>query len=157
MKMFIIFTVIVVLIALYALVGRAWLKRQGWAAGFFAAIEPIEIALWSKSETILWARLKMLVGVLLTIATQAGAIDITKLLPLIPDQYDNSVIIAFNMLPMTISLLGMIDEKLRRDTTKPLEVTALPDILPPKAAAIVAQAEAAKADAVAVATDLAKS
>lgn len=151
MKMLIIFTVVIILIAVYVLFGRAWLKRQGWAVGIFASIEPIEIALWSKSETILWARLKVLTGIILTILTQAQVIDITPLLPFIPDQYDSLATHAWAMLPMLISLMGLADEKLRRDTTKPLSVVTLPDILPPKVADALANAEAAKVEAVEIA------
>lgn len=53
----------VVLIIIYAMWGRAWLKRQPWSQGFFDWIEPIELVLFKKSETILFARLKIMTDV----------------------------------------------------------------------------------------------
>lgn len=129
---------------------RPWLRTKPWAQGFMAWIEPIEIMLWRKSETILFARFKMIVGVLLTVLTQAGSIDITPLMPFVPDKYEGILRLAFNMLPMTLTLLGALDEQLRKDTTKPLEIVALPQIKPPEVAAAVAEAEATKVAAVAV-------
>lgn len=158
MKLWLILSTVFILFALYALFGREWLKQQPWAQGFLAAIEPVEIALWSKSETILWARLKMLTGIVLTILTQAQVIDITPLLPFIPDKYDALVTHAWAMLPMIISVMGMMDEKLRRDTTKPLEVVALPEavLTHPAVAAEVAKAADANDAVVAAAADLPK-
>ena len=71
----------------YVLGGRAWLKSKPWAEGFFAAIEPIEILLYRKSETILWVRLKMLVGVVLTVLIYLGSLDLTPIMPFVPQQY----------------------------------------------------------------------
>jgi hypothetical protein len=148
---------VLVLIA-YVLFGRSWLKQRPWAQGFFAAIEPVEIALWSKSETILWARLKMLTGIVLTILTQAQVIDITPLLPFIPDQYDGLAVKLWAMLPMLITLMGVVDEKLRRDVTKPLEVVALPEAVLAQPAVAVQVAKAADANdaVVAAAADVPK-
>ena len=158
MKLALALAVIVALLTVYVLFGRAWLKQQSWTAGFFAAIEPIEIALWSKSETILWARLKVLTGIVLTVLTQAQVIDITPLLPFIPDQYDGIVVKAWGMLPMLISLMGLVDEKLRRDTTKPLEVVAIPEavLAQPAVAKQVAKAADANEAVVAAAADAPK-
>lgn len=131
--------------------GRVWLKAR--FPDFFAKIEPIEIVLWKKSETILFARFKMLVGILLTTLTQAGQIDITPLMPLVPDEYEPYVRLAFNMLPMVITALGAIDEYARRDVSKPLAIVALPDAVvaaSPGIQQIVANAEQVKAEAVAM-------
>jgi len=135
------------LVALYVLIGRPWLRRH--APGFFATIEPVEIALWKKSETILWARLKMLSGVLLTILTQAGTIDLTPLVPFVPETYRPLVTTAVNMLPMSVTFVGFVDEWLRRRTTKPLELVAVPDNAPLEVSQAVAKADAAKIVAVA--------
>lgn len=139
---------VVAIITGYALFGRAWLKNQPWAQGFFAAIEPLEIWLWSKSETILWARLKMFVGILLTVLTQAGQIDLTPLMPFVPDEWEPMVKLAFNMLPLAITVVGMVDEKLRRETKTPLPIVALPDAVAAKIPEVV-KAEEAKVEAVA--------
>lgn len=152
MKFAIFAALFIALVIFYAVKGRAWLKTKPWAQGFFAWVEPIEIALYKKSETILWARLKMLVGVTLTLLTQFGAIDITPIMPLVPDDWANYVRTAFGLLPLAITLMGMIDEKLRNATTAPIELTALPDKVVaenPKVAEAVAMADSTKTEAVA--------
>lgn len=149
----IILAALVVAILLYAVFVREWLKCRPWAAGFFAFIEPIELVLWRKSETILFARLKIVVGLLLAVLTQFGEIDLTPLMPLVPDQYEAALRVAFNLLPLFISIVGWMDEKLRNGTTKPLEVVALPDDLPPEVAKAIEKADVAKDKAVAVAVE----
>lgn len=109
---------------------RPWMRDKPWAKGFFEFIEPIELRLWRKSETILFARFKILVGVLITILTHAGAINIEQLMPFIPDQHEWWIRAIWNSLPLTISLLGLVDEQLRKDTTKPLEAVVVPETQP---------------------------
>ena len=140
----------------YVLGGRAWLKSKPSAAGFFAAVEPVEILLYRKSETILWARLKMLVGVVLTVLIYLGSLDLTPIMPFVPQEYHALVQALYNLLPMLITLVGMADEKLRAGTTSPLELVALPDKVVaenPAVAEAVAAADASKAEAVAAAAD----
>lgn len=142
--------IIVAFALLWSLWGRNWLKARGWGWSnrFFAWIEPIEIRLWKNSKTIFVARLKMLSGLLLTVATSAGQIDITPLMPFVPDAWEPFVQILWNLLPLSLTLLGWMDEYLRTQTTEPLEVTAAPEAV--KAALPeVKQMEAAKAEAVA--------
>ncbi len=136
----------------YALWGRAWLKEKPWTASFFAWIEPIEIILFKKSEAILVARMKMLIGVLLTVLTYLGSIDLTPIMPFVPDGWQAMVKNVFNLLPMIITLVGMMDEKIRNAVTKPIELAALPDKVVaenPKVAEAVAMADATKTEAVA--------
>jgi len=134
----------------YALKGRAWLKAQPWAKGFFECIEPIEIMLYKKSETILLARAKVLTGILLTVLTYLGTIDLTPLMPFVPDQYEGTVHAIFNLIPLSISLLGLLDEKLRNQTTQPIEITAAPEkAMPSQVKEAIAMADATKAEAVA--------
>ncbi len=149
-------TIIIVLFLLavvlwYGLSGRAWLKSKRWAQPFFAWIEPIEIFLFRKSETILFARMKMLVGVTLTFLTSLGSIDLTPIMPFVPDKYAATVHAVFNLLPMIITIMGMADEKLRNSVTKPIELVAIPDKVVennPKIAEAVAMADATKTEAV---------
>jgi hypothetical protein len=141
----------ILFVMIYVLWLRAWLKQKSWAQGFFSFIEPVEIALWSKSETILWARAKQIVGLLLTALTTLGAIDLTPLMPFVPDQYESAVRLAFNLLPLLLTVMGSVDVKLRQDTTKPLEVVALPEDVSPKVAAAIKKAKVASAAAVAAA------
>ena len=149
----ILITVGAVVLLWYVLGGRAWLKSKPWADGFFAAVEPIEILLYRKSETILWARLKMLVGVVLTVLIYLGSLDLTPIMPFVPEQYHAQVQALYNLLPMLITLVGMADEKLRNTSSKPIELVALPDKVVaenPMVAQAVAAADATKAEAVAV-------
>lgn len=150
MKVLLIVLVVAGLIAAYVMWGRTWLKSKSWAQGFFAWIEPVELMLWSKSETILWARLKQFTGVFLTFLTSIGAIDITPIMPFVPDEYEGILRAVFNLIPLVITLVGIVDEKLRRDTTKPLALVAIAekDITPAVAEAIEV-AEIAKVQAVA--------
>lgn len=142
----------------YALSGRAILKTKPWAQKFFAHIEPAETLLYRKSETILWARFKMLTGVSLTVMTQIGMIDITPIMPFVPDQYAGPVRIAFNLLPLIITIIGMVDEKLRNATSQPIEITELPaKAITPKIAEAIAMADATKNEAVAVVKEAVKS
>lgn len=152
MKLAVVLFLLFLLVAatLWAAFIRTWLKNKPWAKPFFDWLEPIELALYKKSETILFARTKVATGVLLAVLTQIGSVDITPLMPLVPSQYQGAVTIAFNLLPLSISIVGFLDEKLRRTTTKPLELVALSneDLSHPAVAAAVQTAEAVKEDAV---------
>lgn len=152
MTILIVLAVITGLVLWYALQGREWLKSKPWAEGFFALVEPIEIALFRKSETILFARLKMLTGLLLMILSQIGTIDLTPFMPFVPDQWEPYVRAAFNLMPLIITAVGWMDESLRKTTTKPLELVAVPDKVvaeTPRLAEAVAMADATKVEAVA--------
>lgn len=152
MKTLLILAVITGLLLWYALHGRAWLKSKSWAGGFFAWVEPIEILVFKKSETILFARLKILTGLLLMILSQVGTIDLTPIMPFVPDKYEAYVRVAFNLLPLTITAIGWMDEQLRKSVSKPIELVALPDKIVaenPKVAEAVAMADATKTEAVA--------
>lgn len=153
MTILIVLAVLTGLLLWYALKGRAWLKSKPWAADFFAWIEPIEIVLFKKSETILFARIKILTGLLLTVLTQIGEIDLTPFMPFVPEAYQHYVNAAVNALPLIISVMGWADERLRNTTSKPIELVAVPDKLvaeSPKLTEAVAMADVTKAEAVAV-------
>lgn len=145
MTLFLISVVLVVLF-FYAAFGREILKKQVWAQAFFhqPIVEWIEIHFWQKSETILLARLKMASGALLTFLTMVGGLDITPLMPLVPDAWEPTVKVLWNMLPMSLTVLGWIDEQLRKNVTKPLEQVALPEVKSPELAAAVENAKAAQ-------------
>jgi hypothetical protein len=139
----------IALIIWYALKGRAWLKTTARGARFLAWIEPYEIVLFKKSETILWARIKVLAGLTLMVLAQLGTIDLSPLIPFVPDQYEGLIKFAFNLLPLIVALDGSIGEKLRNGTTKPIELIAAPTT--PKTIAAEEKVDAANAVAVAVA------
>ena len=141
------------LLVVYALWLRPWLKTKAWAKPFFAWVEPLEITLFKNSETILFARLKVLTGVLLAVLTYIGTVDLTPLMPFIPAAWQPHAQAILNLLPLLISLVGLADERLRYTTTKPVELVALPTEskpLPPQVAIAVADAEMAKETAVEV-------
>jgi hypothetical protein len=151
MKTAIALGLLVAFLVWYAICGRTWLKSKPWTQGFFAWIEPIEIALYKKSETILLARAKVFIGVLLTVLTYLGTIDLTPLMPFVPDKYEAYVHAAFNLIPLTLSLLGLVDERLRNQTTQPIEITAVPEKdMTPRVKEAIAMADSTKIEAVAV-------
>lgn len=156
--------VTVAFILWYALRGRAWLKEQSWAQGFFAWIEPIEIGLYQKSETILVGRLLWLGGLFVTfydgMAVFVQSLDLTPLTTRafdflhVPPDMRGMVVTAL------VTGLGYLINWMRKRTTKPVELVALPDKVVaenPKVAEAVAMADATKTEAVAVvATEAAK-
>jgi hypothetical protein len=132
------------LILAYVLGGREWLKRKPWAQGAFAKIEPLEITLWRKSETILWARFQQLLGVILTLLMGIGTLDLSPLFPLLPDQYKWLP----SLLPLILTVLGRVEEWNRTHTTKPVELVEVPDKVSPGVAAALQEAETTKENAV---------
>lgn len=133
----------------YVLVGRAWLKARPWAwsQAFFAFIEPIEIKLWRKSETLLWARFLMLAGLLPPLLEQLDALKplLEQIAPFLPANWQAYISIG-------LTALGIVSELQRRYTTKPLELVALPDAVAVGMPEVVA-AEEAKTEAVAAVTE----
>lgn len=153
MKWLILLTFLTVGVAFYVVWLRPLMRTTAWGAAFLDWIEPMERVLWWKSETILFARLKIVTGLLLTGLTQAGAIDITPLMPFVPDDIEPFVKFAWNMIPLTLTVMGWVDEKLRKDTTKPLEIVAMRTDAPEAVKAAAADAEAVTKDAVAAAVE----
>jgi hypothetical protein len=133
---------------LYAAGGRDYLKQQLWTQSFYNWIEPTEIRLFGKSHTLLKARLQMLTGLLLTFATQLGSLDITPLMPLVPDDWEPAVRVCWNMLPLVITIFGWWDEHLRKTTNLPAEIVAVPEAkVTPEMAAVVDKVKEAVAEA----------
>lgn len=148
MTLLIITLVLVIVVALYAVWGRNWLKAKTWpwSRRFFEITEPIEIALWQKSETILWSRFLQFLGVVGFLLTWLGALDVSPYLVLVPEKYRPYVMAA----PFAaVALNGIISEILRRGTTMPVELVAVPENAPPVVLEQVAKAEQAKEEAVA--------
>ena len=121
--------IIVVLLAVvlwYALRGRAWLKEQPWARRFFAWVEPIEIALYKKSETILVGRLMWVGGFLVTaydsLAVFLPSLDLTPItnraLSWVSDDLRPLIVSA------AVAAIGLLINWLRKRTTKPVEAVA---------------------------------
>lgn len=153
MKILLPLALLVTVLLFYALWGRDWLKTTAAGERFLSWVEPVEIMLFKKSETILFGRTLTVLGGLLTFLTQIGSIDITPLMPLVPEKYAGVVRVVWNLLPMLVSGLGLVVEKLRYSTTKPIELVAVPDKViaaNPIVAEALAQANDLKEQAVAV-------
>lgn len=136
----------------YILTGREYLKKQAWAQGFFRAVEPIEIFLFQKSETILAGRLLWATSALVAahdaVAAFASTLNWTpvtnRLLSSVPEDLRGLVI---SVIPFGI---GLLINWLRKRTTKPLEVVAVPQsAITPVVAEKMAVAEEAKHEVVA--------
>ena len=150
---FLVLALLVALAFIYALVLRPWLKKQSWAQGFFASVDSVESALFKKSETILVGRLLWIGGLFVTfydgLATFVHSLDITPLttrifdwLQIPPDMRNLSA-------TAMIGIIGLIINKLRKTTTKPLDVVALPQAqVTPAAAQAIAKVDAANEQAV---------
>lgn len=145
MKLFLWLLSIAAFVAIWVTLLRPWLKTQSFAAPFFARIEPIEIMLWSKSETILWARFQAIVGALLATLAGLGTIDLSPVKAILPDTLKPYA----DLVPLIITLSGFVSEALRRNTSKPLAVVAAPVDAP---GTLAANARVEQANASAVAT-----
>jgi len=122
--------IIAVLAILYAVV-RSWLKRQPWTAKFFAAIEPYELALFKKSETILVGRLLWVGGLLVTfydfLAIFASGMDLTPVTQRLLDYAHVPGDMRGLVTSTFITGVGFLINWLRKRTTKPIEVVAVAD------------------------------
>lgn len=156
MKILIFLTVLTVVVALYVTIIRPWLRKTEWAKPFFAnpITEWIELHLFRKSETLMWARYKMGLGTAIATLQSFGAIDITPLVTalsfILPEQHRWVAQAIANGWPMVFAVLGMVEEFLRRDTTKPLERVAVPEAVAARPAVVAAEAQAVEATAIAV-------
>jgi hypothetical protein len=148
----------VALLVVYALWGRPWLKQQPWAQPFFTWIEPFELVLYKKSETILMGRLLWAGGGFVTLYDSVAAfIPSLDLSPLTTRIFDGLHIPA-DMRGLIgsafIAGIGLVINWLRKRTTKPIEIVAMPESqMTPEAAHAIEAADAAKAQAVLAVTE----
>lgn len=149
MRAILLILALTLVIVAYVTFVRDLLKTTDWGCRFLAWIEPFELHLYRKSETILWARFKVFVGALLAFLMQIGTIDFTPFVVFLPEAHQDWARKFIGLLPLLISLVGIIDEKLRRSTTKPLEVVAIPASAPPEVKEAVREVEVTNAEAVA--------
>jgi hypothetical protein len=144
----------------YAIKGREWLKTKPWAESFFAWIEPFEIALYRKSETILVGRLLWVGGLFVTfydsVAVFASSLDLTPVTTRIFDWLS----IPADMRGLTVSaflgILGLLMNRLRNRTSRPIELVAVSDKAAadnPRVAEAIAMADVTKTEAVNVVAD----
>lgn len=144
MIVLIILGVVIVLILNYVTWFREWLKNRPWpwSQRYFEWIEPIEIALYRKSETILWSRFLIFMGLLPTVLDQFQLLNVPGLIEFLPDDWEKWASLSF-------TVCGIVSELLRRGSTKPLEIVELLETgMSPKVAVAVAKAETAKVNAV---------
>jgi hypothetical protein len=146
--------IVICLIVLYALVGRPWLKTTPWGQRFLTWVEPVELALFKKSETILMGRLLWVGGLFVSlydgIAAFATSLDLTPITTRVFDWLS----VPQDMRGLTVSaligIIGLIINRLRATVTKPLELVAVSDsTVTTKQAAAIAKADVAKDQAVA--------
>jgi len=138
---------------IYALVLRPWLKTKPWAQRFFAWIDPLELALFKKSETILVGRLLWVGGLFVTfydgLATFVQSLDLTPLTTRIFDWLHIPTDMRSLSATAFVGIIGLLINKLRKATTKPLELVAVSNAnVTPAAAVAMAQADVAKDQAV---------
>lgn len=155
--------ILIAVILWYALRGRAWLKERSWTHAFFAWIEPLEIFLYQKSETILIGRLLWLGGIVVTfydaLAVFARSLDLTPLTTRIFDFLHVPLDMRGMVTAALVTALGYLMNWMRKRVTKPVELVAIPDKVVaenPRIAEAVAMADATKTEAVAVVTAEAK-
>lgn len=139
--------VLTALVMAYATVVRPWMRNTTWGCDVLKAIEPFERWVYLKSETLLVARWHQFVGVVLSVVGFLGGIDWSLVALLTPDWIDPYL----PAMPLILNVIGTVFEALRRDSTKPIEVVALPQDKPPEVAAAVEKLELAKKEAVAAA------
>jgi hypothetical protein len=151
---------IIALLFLYAIKGREWLKSQPWAQRFFAWIDPIELALFKKSEQVLAGRLLWLGGAIVTAYDAVGAyfsnLDLTPITTRVLDFLHVPQDLRGLTLSAFVTALGLMIVNLRKKVTKPLELVAVSDkavAANPKVAEAIAMADATKTEAVNVVAD----
>lgn len=119
MKWIIGITIFTVLLAIYVTILRPMMRNTSWGQPFLDKIEPIERVLWLKSESILWARFKLLLGTVLTILLNT---NLSPFEVFVPEKYR---FIVAALPSVALALDGIIGEWLRRDTSKPLPFVSM--------------------------------
>lgn len=153
----IVLCLIVAALFLYAIVVRPWLKTQPWAVNFFAWVEPLELALFKKSETILVGRLLWVGGLFVTfydgIAVFFQTLDLTPITTRILDAMHIPTDMRGLTVTAFIAAMGRLITWLRDRTTQPIELVAVSDkqvAENPHIAEAIAMADSTKAEAVQV-------
>lgn len=156
----IILCLIVAFLFVYAIVLRPWLQKQPWAVKFFAWIDPLELALFKKSEQVLAGRLVWLGGLIVTAYDAVGAywsnLDFTPITTRVLDFLHVPPDLRGLTLSAFVTALGLMIVNLRKKVTKPLELVAVSDkdvAANPKVAEAIAMADKTKTEAVNVVAD----
>jgi hypothetical protein len=146
------------LILFYALVLRKWLVKQPWAQEFFAWIEPFEIALYKKSETVLVGRLVWFGGLIVTgydgFLAYFSSLNFEPLTTRVMDFLHIPPDMRGFTLSAFVTAIGLAIVRLRKTTTKPLELVSAPEAKMTFGAKLAMQdAETAKDEAVRAVTE----
>lgn len=145
--------ILVCLIVLYAMWLRPKLKTTAWGARFLAWVEPVEVTLFKKSETILMGRLLWVGGLFVSlydgIATFAHSLDMTPLTTRILDLFH----VPQDLRGLTVSgflmAIGLMINNLRSKITKPLSLVEVPESkITSEQAAAIERADVVTAEAV---------
>lgn len=114
---------ITIFIAAWVGIIRPWLRPKESMKWFFGhpVVEWVELNVWRKSESLMWARWLMFLGTALTTIGQIDPTMITTIAQFLPEGWQWIA----NIAPMAITVAGVLGERLRRDTTKPLELVAV--------------------------------
>jgi len=136
------------IVAVWTVIVRPWLRDKPWMQWFFAnpVVEWIEIHVYRKSETLLWARWFQLMGAVAVSAGYLGGIDWTIFAPVIPEKW----LPFLPMIPLALNFIATIAEAQRRDTSEPLSVVSLPQVVSQEVASAVDALKTAKIEAVSV-------
>lgn len=142
MTLLITIAVITVLLALYVVWLRPWMRNTTWGKNLLGYIEPMERLLWWKSESLLWSRFKVFLGTALTVLV---GIDWNSVSPIFPEKYRPFLV----ALPtLFVALDGLMGEPLRRDISKPLEIVAMRTDAPAEVKAAAAEVAVKSAEVV---------
>lgn len=116
---------ITLFIAIWSGILRPWLRPKKSMQWFFAnpIVEWIELNIYRKSESLAWSRWLMFLGPVLTTVGQFDPTMVQTIAQLFPEGgwWQRLASAA----PMIITLAGLLGERLRRDTSKPLELVAV--------------------------------
>lgn len=138
---------------IYALVVRPWLKTQSWSQGFFNLVEPIELAFFKKSETILVGRLLWVSGLVVTfydfLAVFVQGLDLTPVTTRVFDFLHIAPDLRSVATSAFLTGIGLMINWLRKRTTKPVELVAVPEQTDRTVQTALERADIAKEQAVA--------
>ncbi len=147
---------LVVFLAWYVVAGRTLLKTKPWMDWLYRSRlgEWTELALFEKSETKMWSRLKGVAAALLAILPAIGAINVTPYIEIFPAQHRWWILLVPSI---ALSIDSVVGEMQRNRTTKPMELVNVSNAtaLQPEVSQQLAMADMLKEEAV-VAVQIAK-
>lgn len=139
--------VLTIIVALWTVLFRPWLRHKPWMEWFFSnpVVEWIEIHIYRKSEMLAWSRYLSALGGILTAIAQIDPSVVSMFEPLLPEDWKWVA----RVTPLVITLAGLMGEPLRRDISKPIEQVELPALVTANVAVAMIKADEAKAELIA--------